>query len=84
VIIFLFLESVVVEIQLVNPLKVMLLLTEVSLLWTFLPTLPGTEKPQLITNEVLSNVKVILMKSCLSNFIEIIDMYIYKKTTANV
>ena len=64
-IIFLFLESVVVEVQLVNPLKVMLLLTEVSLLWTFLPTLPGTKKPQLITNEVLSNVKVILMKSCL-------------------
>lgn len=36
----------------------MLNLTEVSLLWTFLPSLPGTEKPQLITNEVLSNVKV--------------------------
>ncbi|XP_076111682.1 trafficking protein particle complex subunit 8-like isoform X2 [Mytilus galloprovincialis] len=50
-------ESIVVEAQLVNPLKVMLMLTEVSLLWTFLPALPGTEKPQLITNEVLSNVK---------------------------
>lgn len=50
-------ESIVIEVQLINPLKVVLNLTEVSLLWTFLPSLPGTEKPQLITNEVLSNVK---------------------------
>lgn len=52
------LEPVTVELFLVNPLKVVLVLNEVTLLWSFLPSIPGQEKPQLITNEVFSSVKV--------------------------
>ncbi|XP_060083234.1 trafficking protein particle complex subunit 8-like [Ylistrum balloti] len=47
-------EPIIVEVYLVNPLKVMLVLTEVTLLWSFLPSLPGQDKAQLITNEVSS------------------------------
>ncbi|XP_061162581.1 trafficking protein particle complex subunit 8-like isoform X1 [Saccostrea echinata] len=50
-------EPVTVELYLVNPLKVVLVLTEVTLLWSFLPSIPGQDKPQLITNEVFSSVK---------------------------
>lgn len=50
-------EPVTVELFLVNPLKVVLVLNEVTLLWSFLPSIPGQEKPQLITNEVFSSVK---------------------------
>ncbi|CAI9716399.1 particle complex subunit 8-like isoform X1 [Octopus vulgaris] len=48
-------EKVSVEVHLVNPLKITLLLTDVVLLWTFLPHLPDNqEKSPLITNEVSS------------------------------
>ncbi|XP_048756768.2 trafficking protein particle complex subunit 8-like isoform X4 [Ostrea edulis] len=50
-------EPITVEVYLVNPLKVVLVLTEVTLLWSFLPSIPGQEKSQLITNEVFSSVK---------------------------
>lgn len=48
-------EPIIVEVYLVNPLKVMLVLTDVTLLWSFLPSLPGQDKAQLITNEVSSS-----------------------------
>ncbi|KAJ8303460.1 hypothetical protein KUTeg_019856 [Tegillarca granosa] len=50
-------EPITVEVYLVNPLKVSLILTDVTLLWSFLPSLAGQEKSQLITNEVSSSVK---------------------------
>ena len=37
----------------------MLVLTDVTLLWSFLPTIPGQDKAQPITNEVSSSVKVL-------------------------
>ncbi|KAK3581188.1 hypothetical protein CHS0354_024722 [Potamilus streckersoni] len=53
-------EPIIVEIYLVNLLKVPLALANVTLLWTFLPTVSGHDKPQLITNEHASTVKNLL------------------------
>lgn len=50
-------EPITVEIYLVNPLKVTLTLTDVMLLWSFLPTIASHDKPQAITNEHLISAK---------------------------
>ena len=50
------------EIYVVNPLKVTLTLTDVMLLWSFLPTIASHDKPQAITNEYLISAKVSLYK----------------------
>ena len=55
---FVFSEPITVEIYLVNPLKVTLTLTDVMLLWSFLPTIASHDKPQPITNEHLITAKV--------------------------
>lgn len=48
-------EKVTVEVHLVNPLKITLVLTDVALLWTFLPHVPNSkERSPLISNEVVS------------------------------
>jgi len=51
-------EPITIEIYLVNPLKVALTLTDVTLLWSFLPTIASHDKPQLITNEHMVTAKV--------------------------
>ncbi|XP_052816266.1 trafficking protein particle complex subunit 8-like isoform X2 [Mya arenaria] len=50
-------EPITVEFYLVNPLKVALTLTDVMLLWSFLPTIGSHDKPQLITNETMVTAK---------------------------
>lgn len=51
-------EPITIELYLVNPLKVALTLTDVMLLWSFLPNICSHEKPQLITNEHMVTAKV--------------------------
>ncbi|XP_045191789.2 trafficking protein particle complex subunit 8-like isoform X2 [Mercenaria mercenaria] len=50
-------EAITIELYLVNPLKVALTLTDVMLLWSFLPNICSHEKPQLITNEQMVTAK---------------------------
>ncbi|KAI8746612.1 trafficking protein particle complex subunit 8 [Biomphalaria glabrata] len=50
-------ECIAIELQVENPLQVMLVLSDVSLLWTFVPALQGPDPPQVISNEVTSGVK---------------------------
>ncbi|XP_076470015.1 trafficking protein particle complex subunit 8-like [Babylonia areolata] len=50
-------EMVSVEVCVENPLQVMLVLSDITLLWTFLPSIPGNDPAQLISNEVTSSVK---------------------------
>ncbi|XP_060558094.1 trafficking protein particle complex subunit 8-like isoform X2 [Ruditapes philippinarum] len=50
-------EPITIELYLVNPLKVALTLTDVTLLWSFLPNICSHEKPQLITNEQMVTAK---------------------------
>ncbi|GFR74415.1 trafficking protein particle complex subunit 8 [Elysia marginata] len=50
-------EAITVEVQVENPLHVMLVLSEVTLLWTFLPAIQGSDPPQVISNEITTNVK---------------------------
>ncbi|KAK3085582.1 hypothetical protein FSP39_005648 [Pinctada imbricata] len=50
-------EPVTIEIHLVNPLKVMLILTEVTILWRFLPTIHSQDKAQPISNEAALSAK---------------------------
>ncbi|XP_052230198.1 trafficking protein particle complex subunit 8-like isoform X4 [Dreissena polymorpha] len=50
-------EPITIEIYLVNPLKVAVTLTDVKLLWSFLPTIASHDKPQLITNETMLSAK---------------------------
>ena len=51
-------EVISLEVCVANPLQVMLVLSEVSLLWTFIPALQGPDPPQLISNEITTGVKV--------------------------
>ncbi|KAL4234283.1 Trafficking protein particle complex 8 [Mactra antiquata] len=50
-------EPITIEFYLVNPLKVALTMTDVMLLWSFLPTISSMDKPQLITNEHMVTAK---------------------------
>ncbi|XP_071092381.1 trafficking protein particle complex subunit 8-like isoform X2 [Haliotis cracherodii] len=50
-------EHIVVEVQVEDPLQVTLVLSDVMLLWSFLPSIAGADKPQLISNEVSTGVK---------------------------
>ncbi|RUS81108.1 hypothetical protein EGW08_011148, partial [Elysia chlorotica] len=50
-------EAITVEVQVDNPLHVMLVLSEVTLLWTFIPAIQGSDPPQVISNEITTNVK---------------------------
>ncbi|XP_070190978.1 trafficking protein particle complex subunit 8-like isoform X2 [Littorina saxatilis] len=50
-------EMVSVQVVLENPLQVMLVLSDITLLWTFLPSITGGDQAQLISNEVTSSVK---------------------------
>lgn len=50
-------ETVSIEVSLENPLQVMLVMSDVTLLWTFLPSITGADPAQLISNEVTSSVK---------------------------
>ncbi|XP_050396209.1 trafficking protein particle complex subunit 8 isoform X1 [Patella vulgata] len=50
-------EPITVEVNVENPLQVTLVLSEVMLLWSFLPCIAGTDKPQLISNEISTGVK---------------------------
>ena len=45
------------EVQVENPLHVMLVLSEVTLLWTFVPAIQGSDPPQVISNEITTSVK---------------------------
>ncbi|ESO86902.1 hypothetical protein LOTGIDRAFT_202689, partial [Lottia gigantea] len=46
-------EPITVEVYVENPLQVTLVLSEVMLLWSFLPSIVGSvDKPQLISNEI--------------------------------
>ena len=61
-----YLEKISIRLQLVNPLRVPLVLTDVTLLWKFLPISydenTNVETPQMITNQALScKVKVIFI-----------------------
>ena len=51
-------EVASVQVCLENPLQVMLVLSDITLLWTFLPSINGKDNAQLISNEVTSSVKV--------------------------
>ncbi|XP_005105619.1 trafficking protein particle complex subunit 8 [Aplysia californica] len=50
-------EPITIELQVENPLHVMLVLSEVSLLWTFIPSIQGPDPPQVISNEMTTGVK---------------------------
>ncbi|XP_025115248.1 trafficking protein particle complex subunit 8-like isoform X3 [Pomacea canaliculata] len=50
-------EPVSIQVCVENPLQVMLVLSDITLLWTFLPTITGSDSSQLISNEVTSSVK---------------------------
>ncbi|XP_041376116.1 trafficking protein particle complex subunit 8-like isoform X2 [Gigantopelta aegis] len=50
-------EPIIVEVEVENPLLVTLVLSDIMLLWSFLPGIAGTDKPQLISNEVSTGVK---------------------------
>ncbi|CAL1544174.1 unnamed protein product [Lymnaea stagnalis] len=50
-------EAITIELQVDNPLHVMLVLSDVSLLWTFVPSIQGPDPPQVISNEVTTSVK---------------------------
>lgn len=51
-------EPVSVEVQVENPLHVILVLSDISLLWTFVPATRGPDSQQVISNEVTASVKV--------------------------
>ncbi|CAG5114906.1 unnamed protein product [Candidula unifasciata] len=50
-------EPITIELQVENPLHVMLVLSDISLLWTFVPSIQGPDPQQVISNEVTTVVK---------------------------
>ncbi|KAK7505350.1 hypothetical protein BaRGS_00003512 [Batillaria attramentaria] len=50
-------EPVSIQVSVENPLQVVLVLSDITLLWTFLPSITGGDPAQLISNEVTSSVK---------------------------
>nr|KAG5712685.1 hypothetical protein BaRGS_029740 [Batillaria attramentaria] len=49
--------GVSIQVSVENPLQVVLVLSDITLLWTFLPSITGGDPAQLISNEVTSSVK---------------------------